>query len=81
MMSPSYVESNAFRVVASQEFNLEGRSIQTREYVLHANPDQRPSSSALLCALNLWLEAGRPEDGVFHVGPFLRITDLGPEKW
>lgn len=80
-MSPSYVESDAFRLVASQEFNVEGRSVRTQEYILRANPDQRPSSVAMLRALNLWLEDGKPSDGVFHVGPFFRITDQGPERW
>lgn len=76
MMSPAYVETGRFNVVDTYEIGILGRHVMVREYVLADNPDQRPSPDLIYSAVALWAIEEKPIDGVFHLGPFIRLTTI-----
>jgi len=74
-MNPSYVEGADFKVIADHEIVCAGRKLRVREYVLAANPDQRPTSeSFLFTVVYRWAMAGAPLDELFHLGVWFRVT-------
>ncbi len=75
-MQPSYVENEHFNCVWEHDNGCRGVRIKVRQYTLAQNPDQRPSEGMLLSAVATWVEAGYPEDEVFHLGDFFRVTKL-----
>jgi len=80
-MSPSYVEHEDFRVVGEWRIGCAGRSLHVRCYRLRANPDQRARGTEpfLYTVCAHYALAGFPNDEVFHLGDFWRVTDITGE--
>ncbi|WP_420961066.1 hypothetical protein [Brucella sp. IR073] len=74
MLNPSYVEGGSFNVVRDQEIGCLGRKLRYRVYRLKDNPDQRPGNDISHSVVAKWASSGSPEDAVFHLGSFHRIT-------
>lgn len=76
MLPAAYVERDIFNIVASREIGACGRRLLVREYVLAANPDQRPEDHMIFTIIAEWAIAGKPLDAVFHLGSFHRVTTI-----
>ena len=74
MMAPEYVECPDFRVVHDGRFGVGGKSVRHRIYTHTNNPDQRSGDTILPTVVKTWVLAGEPNDAVFHLGRFHRVT-------
>lgn len=74
MISPSYVEDDPdFKCVNDREIGCLGRLVRLRTYRLRENPD-RTASDISYSVIATWAQNGYPDDAVFHLGSFERVT-------
>lgn len=72
-MSPSYVENDDFRVVQDRYIGAGGMRLRLRTYRLKDNPSSQCHDMSYSTLLQ-WARDGEPNDAVFHLGDFERVT-------
>lgn len=72
-LNPKYVEG--MREIDRREVGCSGRMLLLRAYVAKENP-QTTVPDITATVINHWTRDGEPDDAVYHLGVFRRVTVL-----